>query len=232
MDESVCFEEASCQYYPTFLWRYKFSLFVADPFSQLTHLHHERNISPGPPSWSGRYWEVHFWYWRHTEYTGRFLNAQASWSVPRPGQQLLWCWPAWEFSRWHHLERPLPQLGQVAKTGAICLLEKNPVSVEDLRRGLVCSLQLFSLKQLCALVGHTETWRWRWAGSGGPLASCRSWPFDPTHWHIHMECVICPFKSSRSHRQSTVATRLPKRHLLYPHTMCTFNLKILPITLE
>ena len=55
------------------------------------------------------------------------------------------------------MERPLPQVGQVAKTGAICLLEKNPVSVEDLRRGLVCTLWLFALKQLCALVRHTET---------------------------------------------------------------------------
>lgn len=118
-------------------------LFVADRFSQLIHLPHERSISPGPHSWSGRYWEVHFWYRRHTEYSGRFLNAQASCSVPRPRQKLLWCWPAWEFSRWHHLKRPLPQLGQVAKTGAICLLEKNPVSVEDLRRGLVCTYGCF-----------------------------------------------------------------------------------------
>ena len=180
MDESICFKESSCKYYPTCLWRYEFSLFVADPFSQLTHLHHERNVSLVPDSWSGRYWEVQFWYQSHTKWRGRFLNAQASWSVPRPRQKLLWCWPAWEFARWHHLEGPLTQLGQVAKTGAICLLEKNPVSVEDLRRGLgVCLTVVFT--EITLSIGQAY---WNMAGEEGQeLQELTLWSHSLAHPH-------------------------------------------------
>lgn len=138
-------EESFLKYFPSSVWGYKISSLAADAFSGfLSHLHRKWNVSVWPYSWSGRYRVVHF----------LVLKIQwVIWEIPEC-KSLLLCVSACRKaipvltrrtpeSQEATFGETIKQVGQVAKTEAICLPEKNPEDVKDSSEGLGCALYAF-----------------------------------------------------------------------------------------